>query len=82
MTTQKSRAIEAVKALVPDIEQIQTLADALDEAQNPPPEGAADGSLNLHQWNALRRVERAAAALREYIVAAERAGLLLRPRPR
>ena len=51
---------------------IAELETVLGEAQNGPPDGAADGTLSTAQWTALRDVQRAASMLAAAHLAATR----------
>ena len=53
---QARRHVAALDANPRDAEALRLLRDVLDEAQNPCPEGAADGSIPEPLWNALRAV--------------------------
>jgi hypothetical protein len=66
---QRTRAMSQVKALkliFPDLVRVKDeLSLALDEAQNPPPHGRADGSISPELWGELRLVR---VALRDLLV--------------
>ena len=68
MTTQLQRALAVLPSRV-DLEIMrsrhQALLVVLDEAQNEPPLGAADGSIRPRVWTQLRAVERRFSALLE-----------------
>jgi hypothetical protein len=49
------------------------LSTVLDEAQNPPPEGAADGTIPAKEWQALADLRLAAEAYEKAIIAAREA---------
>lgn len=54
--TQLERAKQAVGRLTKNLEDDEAMADleeVLGEAQNSPPQGAADGSIEPEVWNAL-----------------------------
>ena len=55
--TQLEQAKQAAERLLKNIEDtaaMRDLEDALEAAQNPPPEGDADGSIDAGTWNYLR----------------------------
>jgi hypothetical protein len=70
--TQKERAERAARDL-----DLGALRAVLDEAQNPPPDGAADGSLGDLQWNALNSIWTQASGLAVTFAAAKKVGLKL-----
>ena len=55
---QRDRAARLVKEIAGriDRELVRDLKRVVDEAQNPPPEGCADGSISEEEWCALRDI--------------------------
>lgn len=51
-------------------EQIDALNKILDESQNEPPEGTADGSIVLRRWNKLQALVDAARAYNDALARA------------
>ncbi len=52
--TQLERAVQLGERLRVNEKDLAALRDVLDQAQNDPPAGFADGSMSLNHWNALR----------------------------
>ncbi len=56
--------MDLIMALIPDVRSLATAAhDLLGVAQNGPPDGAADGTINSDDWHLLRNVSNALAAI-------------------
>jgi hypothetical protein len=70
--TQKERAEKAASDL-----DLAALRIVLNEAQNPPPDGTADGTLSDEQWTALNSVWIQASSLALTFAAAKKLGLKL-----
>lgn len=65
--TRATSQVRALKALFPDLARVKDeLELVLNEAQNPPPQGRADGSISPELWAQLRQVR---VALRDVLVA-------------
>lgn len=67
MPTQRERAYVIINTLKANFKELSAIQDELrvimGEAQNPPPEGAADGSIDTTVWKQLQGTERALSAL-------------------
>lgn len=57
MTTQRERLIAVIKRIVPDATAFPELSRVLEEAQNRPPEGEADGSLSEREYDVALTIE-------------------------
>lgn len=68
--------LDEILAKLKDIE-LNTLGEVLDEAQNRPPQGAADGSFEQRSWDTTRA---AYNSLRDAIHRTQRAALIVEQR--
>lgn len=82
MSNQREKACAATRAIIAaprSTDALRALYDVLGEAQNPPPDGAADGSISPDAWNEVRRLHDAMANAQSLFNRA--AELLREPRP-